>query len=162
MGHRWCLRGRRERSFQDDSTAEEVEMTMETAKTCRSRRRISLLVVALAIALSVPAVAAAGQYFSGTLSPSSPAGCSGPWGAGCAESSYDYWSNSTMSKTSGDRIALGFIDFGGSFVYQTYGATANGGGNFTQTASGLGVTEPDHGFCAYYSGTSSSTTCSVS
>jgi hypothetical protein len=126
-----------------------------------SRHRMAVLAAAISLVGAVPAAATAGQYFSGTLSPSSPTGCSGAWGAGCAESSYDYWNYSTLHKISGDRVAMGFIDFYGSFVYVTYGATANGN-TYTQSAAAWGVTEPDHGFCAYYSGTNSSVTCSVS
>jgi hypothetical protein len=126
----------------------------------RSYAFIALLGVT-AIAAIVPAMAAAGTFFDGTVSPSSPTGCIAGWGAGCAQSGYSYWNYVTLQKHTGDRVALGMQDppsEGSVFHYFTYGSAGNGH-SYTLSKYDLQVNGYNNPFCAYYSGSNSSVTC---
>lgn len=133
-----------------------------------TRRRWTIALIAavgvMAIAVIAPAVAGAGQFFNGTLTPSSPTNCSAGWGAGCASSGYADWQYVTLNKHTGDRVALGMQDppsEGSVFHYFTYGSAGNGN-TYTLSNAQLQADGYNNPFCAYYSGTNSSVTCSKS
>jgi hypothetical protein len=130
----------------------------------RARRQVAwalALVGVAAVAAIAPAIASAGLFFSGTLSPSSPTACKAAWGAGCAQSGFNNWYAVVLSKHTGDRVALGMRGTDGTFYFFTYGAGGNGH-TYTLTKFDLGAPGYNQGFCAYYSGNSSSVDCTAS
>lgn len=127
----------------------------------RGARFAAALGIFTALAFAAPTAANAGQFFNGTLSPSSPTGCSAAWGAGCAQSGFNYWYSVVLTKNTGDRVALGMRGTDGTFYFFTYGATANGH-TYTLTKFDLGAPGYNQGFCAYYSGSNSSVSCTAS
>lgn len=126
------------------------------------RRRVAIAVLALAVALGcATTVASAGTttyYGYNYLAPSIPEECLSAWGAGCAQSGWNYWDWSEITKNSGDYIALGFRDPDGWFYYQIFGSDWNGT-TFHVTRTGVYAPPYNRAFCAYYSGNSSYVQC---
>jgi hypothetical protein len=126
--------------------------------------RFAALFTVLAVTALAPAAARAGLhglYWVGYVTSTSPTQCSGAWGAGCAQSGFNNWGYTTITKYDGDRIAMGFRDTGGSFYYTTYGSGANGG-TYTQSRIALGAPPYNRSFCAWYSGEKSDLDCIAS
>ena len=130
-----------------------------------NRRRVRIVLAVFAasvVAALAPAAASGGLYFVGYLSSGSPYDCSASWGGGCAQSGFNYWYANTITKYSGDRVAIGFRDVNGGYSnYWTYGAGANGG-TYTATKYDLGAPGYNRAFCAWYSGAASDVDCTVS
>lgn len=122
----------------------------------RGTRLAAVIGIVTALALAAPTAASAGQFFNGTLTPSSPTQC----GSGCAGAGFNYWYAVTLTKNTGDRVALGMEGTDGAFYYFTYGATANGH-TYTLTKYDLSAPGYNQAFCAYFSGTNSSVTCTA-
>lgn len=124
-------------------------------------RRTIVSVAALIAAVSVVTSAhgAANPYFGyDYLTVNNPTACSGSWGNGCAQGSFNNWDWSEISKNSGDLIGLGFRDSSGNFYYQTYGSYYNGT-TFHITRTGVGAPQYNRPFCGYYFGGSSYAQC---
>jgi len=132
-------------------------------------RRVAWLVglmVIVAVAAIAPAIASGATFFSGTLSLIGPNSCTNPstptWPyGGCAQSGFNNWNYVTLQKNTGDRVALGMRASSGTYIFFTYGAAANGH-TYTLSKYDLGAPGYNAGFCGYYSGNSSSVSCSVS
>ncbi|HMI99003.1 MAG TPA: hypothetical protein VK488_04125 [Gaiellaceae bacterium] len=128
-------------------------------------RRLAALLGVLAICALAPAAAKSspqGLYWFDYVTSTSPTQCSTGWGfGGCAQSGFNNWGYTTITKYSGDRIGMGFRDTGGLFYYTTYGAGGNGN-TYTQSRVALGAPPYNRSFCGYYSGTKSDLDCTAS
>jgi hypothetical protein len=133
-------------------------MRKQTRNGTKRLLAVTLVVIAsLAVSAGVARALPPDPYYGfNNLTVNNPNQC---W-AGCANSGFNNWDWSGVTKNSGDCIHIGFIDSVG-FVYNlspNYCSSWNGQ-SLHVTRTGVGAPQYNKGFCSYSSGNSSYVQC---
>lgn len=141
---------------------------MNHRRAVRGGLRLLIVACALSLGLTLASNAGAGTYFGfNFLTPNSPTQCSTGWGYGCAQGGFNNWWTNQIEITSGGCTEIGFRDTGGMFYYafgeQCHNPNTPEPEVYQVTRTDAGVQAPPYNrpFCAFSSGNSSYSRCTV-
>jgi hypothetical protein len=132
---------------------------------CRAALAVAAVVTIAALGAGRAAASTTSYYYGfNYLTVGAPTDCMDAWSPnlhhGCAQSGFNNWDWSQITKNSGDWIALGFRDTSGGFYYLSYDYVRNGT-TFHITRTAVGAPPYNRAFCAYQHDSSSYVRCSA-